>query len=53
MIRHIPLKHVGIVTLLHKKENTHDPDNYRAIAVASNIGKIFSNILLQRLISFR
>ena len=43
----------SLVTPLHKKGSLHDPNNYRAIAVASNIGKLFSSILLQRLISFR
>ena len=43
----------SLVTPLHKKGCLHDPNNYRAIAVASNIGKLFSSILLQRLISFR
>ena len=43
----------SLVTPLHKKGNLHDPNNYRAIAVASNIGKLFSSILLERLASFR
>ena len=43
----------SLVTPLHKKGNLYDPNNYRAIAVASNIGKLFSSILLQRLIEFR
>ena len=38
----------SLVTPSHKKG-----DVYRAIAVASNLGKLFSSILLQRLISFR
>ena len=38
---------------LHKKGCPHDPDNYRAIAVGSNLGKLFSNILLSRLLEFR
>ena len=42
-----------IVTPLHKKGCPHDPDNYRAIAVGSNLGKLFSNILLSRLLEFR
>ena len=41
------------VTPLHKKGDIYNPINYRAIAVASNLGKLFSSILLQRLISFR
>ena len=43
----------SVVTPLHKKGDIYNPDNYRAIAVASNIGKLFSTILLQRLIEFR
>ena len=30
-----------------------DPNNYRAIAVASNLGKLFSMILIQRLVNYR
>jgi len=43
----------SLVTPIHKKGNVHDPNNYRAIAVASNLGKLFSSILLRRLIEFR
>ena len=43
----------SLVTPLYKKGSLYDPNNYRAIAVASNIGKLFSSILLQRLINFR
>ena len=43
----------SIITPLHKKGNKSDPDNYRAVAVSSVIGKLFSTILLQRLIKFR
>ena len=43
----------SIISPLHKKGNKDDPDNYRAIAVSSTIGKLFSTILLDRLISFR
>ena len=42
-----------LITPLHKKGCPHDPDNYRAIAVGSNIGKLFSSILLNRLLEFR
>ena len=41
------------VTPLHKKGCPYDPNNYRAIAVSSNLGKIFSGILLQRLINYK
>lgn len=43
----------SVVTPLHKKGSSYDPNNYRAIAVSSNIGKLFSSILLNRLVSFR
>ncbi|KAL5272263.1 hypothetical protein ACHWQZ_G000471 [Mnemiopsis leidyi] len=43
----------SVVTPLHKKGSIYDPNNYRAIAVASNLGKLFAGILLQRLIKFR
>ena len=43
----------SVVTPLHKKGSIYDPNNYRAIAVASNLGKLFSSILLRRLIQFR
>ena len=43
----------SIVTPLHKKGSVYDPNNYRAIAVASNLGKTFASILLKRLITFR
>ncbi|NRB81925.1 MAG: reverse transcriptase family protein [Saccharospirillaceae bacterium] len=44
---------VNVITPLHKKGCKDDPDNYRAIAVSSVIGKLFSTILLNRLIEFR
>ena len=43
----------SVVTPLHKKGSIYDPNNYRAIAVASNLGKLFAGILLNRLIEFR
>ena len=43
----------SLVTPLLKKGDIYDPNNYRAIAVASNLGKLFSSILLQRLLRFR
>ena len=43
----------SVISPLHKKGNKSDPDNYRAIAVSSVIGKLFSTILLERLIKFR
>ena len=43
----------ALITPLHKKGDRGDPNNYRAIAVGSNLGKLFSSILLERLIAFR
>ena len=43
---------VSIVTPLHKKGDRYNPDNYRAIAVSSALGKLFSNVLLNRLVNF-
>ena len=42
-----------LVCPLHKKGCPHNPDNYRAISIGSNLGKLFSSILLQRLLLFR
>ena len=42
-----------VVSPLHKKGSIHDPDNYRAISIGSNLGKLFSSILLRRLLDFR
>ena len=42
-----------VITPLHKKSEIYHPDNYRAIAVRSNLGKLFSSIMLERLIQFR
>ena len=43
----------GAHLLKFKKGNVCDPNNYRAIAVASNLGKLFAGIFLNRLIQFR
>ena len=43
----------SVITPLHKKGDIRDPDNYRAIAVGSCVGKLYSTILLNRLIEFR
>ncbi len=43
----------ALITPLHKKGSKADPNNYRAIAVGSNLGKLFSSILLHRLVAFR
>ena len=43
----------SIVTPINKKGNIYDPNNYRAIAVGSSLGKLFSSIMLERLLQFR
>ena len=43
----------NIITPIHKKGSKEDPDNYRAVAVSSSIGKLFSTILLERFKEFR
>ena len=40
----------SIITPLHKKGCKSDPDNYRAIAVSSSLGKLFSTIILNRIL---
>ena len=37
----------SLVTPFHKKGDIYNPNKYRAIAVARNLGKLFSSILLQ------
>ena len=43
----------NIITPLHKKGNKSNPDNYRAVAVSSTIGKLFSTVLLERILKFK
>ena len=43
----------SVITPIHKTGDINNPDNYRAIAVNSCLGKTFSSILLNRLIIFR
>ena len=43
----------SVITPLHKKGDIYNPDNYRAIAVCSCIGKLLSSMLLDRLIIHR
>ena len=43
----------SLTTPLHKKGDKQNPDNYRAITIGSCLGKLFSNLLLQRLLDFR
>ena len=40
---------IEAVQLIHKKGNTLELDNYRLIAITSNIGKIYTRILAKRL----
>lgn len=41
------------MTPLLKKGDKYNPDNYRTICVGSLLGKLYSNIMLQRLQNFR
>ena len=43
----------SLITPLHKKGPRNNPDNYRAVAVGSAVGKLYSSLLLSRLQSFR
>ena len=43
----------SIITPLHKKGCKSNPDNYRAVAVSSTIGKLFSTVILNRLIQYK
>lgn len=43
----------SVTTVIHKKGDKENPDNYRAITLGSCMGKLFSSILLKRLIAFR
>ena len=43
----------SIITPLHKKGCKSDPDNYRAVAVSSTIGKLFSTIILNRILKVK
>ena len=43
----------NIITPLHKKGCKNNPDNYRAVAVSSTIGKLFSTVILNRIIKFK
>ena len=43
----------SIISPLHKKGCKSDPDNYRAVAVSSTLGKLFSTILLNRILKIK
>ena len=43
----------SLITPLHKKGCKSNPDNYRAVAVSSNVGKLFSTVLLNRILKFK
>ena len=43
----------SVTTPLHKKGDKENPDNYRAITLGSCLGKLFSSLILQRLVNFR
>ena len=43
----------SLTTPLHKKGDRQNPDNYRAITIGSCLGKLFSSLLLNRLLEFR
>ena len=45
--------HTSVITPIYKSGNPFNPDNYRAIAVGSCMGKLFSSILLDRLLLFK
>ena len=45
--------HTSVITPIFKAGDPYNPDHYRAIAVGSCLGKLFSGILLDRLISFK
>lgn len=42
----------GIVTPIYKKGDRNNPANYRAIVVGSNLGKLYSAVLNNRLVRF-
>uniref|UniRef100_A0A3B1JC70 ribonuclease H n=1 Tax=Astyanax mexicanus TaxID=7994 RepID=A0A3B1JC70_ASTMX len=42
----------GLITPIHKSGDKSDPNNFRGICVSSNLGKVFNNILNNRILSF-
>lgn len=43
----------SLITPIPKGGDRYDPNNYRAISIGSCVGKLFSSILLARLVAFR
>jgi hypothetical protein len=43
---------LSAITPLHKKGSIYDPDNYRGISITSCLGKCFTSVLCNRLITF-
>ena len=43
----------SLITPIFKKGDRYNPDHYRAISIGSCMGKLFSSILLARIIDFR
>ena len=42
----------SFISLIHKKGDKHDPNNYRGISITSNLGKLFNKIIHERLFEF-
>jgi hypothetical protein len=42
----------AIIIPIHKKGNVNEPSNYRGIALLSNIGKLFSKIINNRIVAW-
>ena len=43
---------VSLDQFIKRKDSPADPDNYRAITIVSNLGKLFTSILNKRLIKY-
>ena len=43
---------IGLITPIHKRGDQLSPDNYCPIAVPDTVNKLFSSVLLQRLLDF-
>ena len=46
---YLTLFHKGIIVPIQKKGDIYNPDNYRGITLSSNVAKVFSHILYERL----